>query len=102
VTSKASDPFDFQRFVDAQNRVYEEVRAELRSGLKRGHLIWFIFPQLRGLGSSEMATKFGIASRQEAQGLPGPSGSRAAAEGVHSADEPRGGPGDRPDLRLPG
>jgi uncharacterized protein (DUF1810 family) len=43
----ASDPFDLQRFVDAQNPVYEEVRAELRNGRKRGHWIWFIFPQLR-------------------------------------------------------
>jgi uncharacterized protein (DUF1810 family) len=66
VTSKPSDPFDLQRFVDAQNPVYEEVCAELRSGWKRGHWIWFIFPQLRGLGSSAMATAFGISSRQEA------------------------------------
>ena len=69
----ASDPFDLQRFVDAQNPVYEEVRAELRNGRKRGHWIWFIFPQLRGLGSSDMATVYGIASRQEAEAyLPHP------------------------------
>jgi uncharacterized protein (DUF1810 family) len=66
MTSEQSDPFDLQRFVDAQNRVYEEVRAELRSGRKRGHWMWFIFPQLRGLGSSAMATEFGISSREEA------------------------------------
>jgi uncharacterized protein (DUF1810 family) len=46
--------------------VYEEVCAELRSGRKRGHWIWFIFPQLRGLGSSDMAMVYGIASRHEA------------------------------------
>jgi uncharacterized protein (DUF1810 family) len=66
VTSEVSDPFDLQRFVDAQSTVYDEVCVELRSGHKRGHWIWFIFPQLRGLGSSEMAIAYGIASRQEA------------------------------------
>jgi uncharacterized protein (DUF1810 family) len=62
-----SDPFDLQRFVDAQNPVYEQVCAELRSGLKTGHWIWFIFPQLRGLGRSYMAVKYGISSQQEAE-----------------------------------
>lgn len=66
MTSEVSDPFDLQRFVDAQSTVYDEVCVELRSGHKRGHWIWFIFPQLRGLGSSEMAIAYGIASRQEA------------------------------------
>jgi uncharacterized protein (DUF1810 family) len=67
VTSEPSDTFDLQRFVDAQDPVYDEVRAELGSGRKRGHWIWFIFPQLRGLGSSAMANAFGIASRQDAK-----------------------------------
>jgi uncharacterized protein (DUF1810 family) len=61
-----NDPFGLQRFVDAQNPVYESVCAELRSGHKQGHWIWFIFPQCRGLGSSAMATRFGISSRHEA------------------------------------
>ena len=61
------DPFDLQRFVDAQNPVYSQVCAELRGGQKTGHWMWFIFPQLRGLGSSEVATAFGISSRQEAE-----------------------------------
>ncbi len=65
--SVVNDRFDLQRFVTAQNPVYEEVRAELRNGRKRGHWIWFIFPQLRGLGHSQMATAFGIASRDEAE-----------------------------------
>ena len=65
MTSDRSDPFNLQRFVDAQNPVYDEVCAELRDGRKRGHWIWFVFPQLRGLGSSHMATVFGISSRQE-------------------------------------
>jgi uncharacterized protein (DUF1810 family) len=62
-----NDPFDLQRFVSAQNPVYDCVCDELRRGQKQGHWMWFIFPQLRGLGSSAMATKFGISSRQEAE-----------------------------------
>ncbi len=59
-------PFDLQRFVNAQNPVYEQVCAELRAGQKEGHWMWFVFPQLKGLGHSAMADAFGIASRQEA------------------------------------
>src|SRR5206468_1929811 len=62
-----SDPFDLQRFVEAQDPVFEEVRAELRRGSKEGHWMWFIFPQLQGLGHSWMAQKFGISSRAEAE-----------------------------------
>ena len=62
-----NDPFNLQRFVDAQESVYAKVCAELRSGRKTSHWIWFIFPQFRGLGNSAMANKFGIASRQEAK-----------------------------------
>jgi uncharacterized protein (DUF1810 family) len=62
-----NDPFDLQRFVNAQNPVYDSVCQELRRGQKQGHWMWFIFPQLRGLGSSAMANKFGISSRQEAE-----------------------------------
>src|SRR5258708_1620085 len=58
--------FDLQRFVNAQNPVYEQVCVELRAGRKEGHWMWFIFPQLRGLGHSAMATAFGIVSREEA------------------------------------
>jgi uncharacterized protein (DUF1810 family) len=61
------NPHDLQRFIDAQNPVYEQVCAELRNGTKQGHWMWFIFPQLRGLGYSHMAHKFGISSRQEAE-----------------------------------
>jgi uncharacterized protein (DUF1810 family) len=61
------DPYHLQRFVDAQNPVYEQVCAELRNGRKASHWMWFIFPQLRGLGSSPTATTFGISSREEAQ-----------------------------------
>ena len=63
----SSDIQDLQRFVDAQNPVYEKVLAELRAGRKQSHWMWFIFPQLRGLGHSHMADLYGIASRQEAE-----------------------------------
>jgi len=65
--SELSDPFDLQRFVTAQDGVYEQVCAELGGGRKEGHWIWFIFPQMLGLGSSAMANAFGIASREEAE-----------------------------------
>lgn len=68
MTGEPSDPFDLQRFVDAQDPVYSKVCAELRAGRKTSHWIWFIFPQLRGLGHSPMASEFGIGSQQEAEG----------------------------------
>lgn len=61
------DPFDLQRFVDAQAPVYEQVGRELRAGQKRSHWMWFVFPQLKGLGHSPMAQRFGITSRAEAE-----------------------------------
>jgi uncharacterized protein (DUF1810 family) len=60
------DPFDLQRFVEAQAPVYERVRSELRAGRKQSHWMWFVFPQIAGLGSSAMARRFAIASREEA------------------------------------
>jgi uncharacterized protein (DUF1810 family) len=61
------DPYRLQRFVTAQDRVYETVLAELRAGRKRTHWMWFIFPQVAGLGSSWMAQEYAIHSRAEAQ-----------------------------------
>ena len=61
-----SDPYDLQRFVDAQNPVYDKVRAELRDGSKRSHWMWFVFPQIEGLGFSPLARKFAISSLAEA------------------------------------
>jgi uncharacterized protein (DUF1810 family) len=63
----ASDPFDLQRFVDAQARVYAGVVDELRAGRKRSHWIWFIFPQIAGLGSSATSARYAISSLDEAQ-----------------------------------
>lgn len=56
-----------QRFVDVQNPVYAQVCAELRAGRKESHWMWFVFPQLRALGHSAMALRFGIAGRGEAE-----------------------------------
>ena len=58
-----------QRFVEAQDRVYESVRKELALGEKTSHWMWFIFPQLEGLGRSTIAKYFGIDSREEALGF---------------------------------
>src|SRR2546425_8541472 len=62
-----NDPYNLQRFVDAQEPFYEEVCRELREGYKRSHWMWFIFPQIKGLGHSPMANKFAISSLQEAE-----------------------------------
>jgi len=63
----ADDPFDLQRFKSAQTEVYETALRELEAGRKRSHWMWFIFPQLRGLGRSSMATHYGIVGLQEAK-----------------------------------
>jgi uncharacterized protein (DUF1810 family) len=61
-----SDPHHLQRFVDAQADVYANVVKELAAGRKRNHWMWFIFPQVAGLGFSVMAQRFAIGSRDEA------------------------------------
>jgi uncharacterized protein (DUF1810 family) len=61
------DPFDLGRFVTAQAQVVGTALAELRAGRKRTHWMWFVFPQLRGLGTSPMADRYGIASLAEAR-----------------------------------
>lgn len=61
-----ADPFDLQRFVDAQDAVFDSVLSELRQGRKRTHWMWFIFPQYRGLGGSPMSETYAISSLDEA------------------------------------
>jgi uncharacterized protein (DUF1810 family) len=61
------DPYNLKRFVDAQNPAYEQVRSELKQGRKRTHWMWFIFPQIAGLGSSHMAKNYAIGSLDEAR-----------------------------------
>jgi uncharacterized protein (DUF1810 family) len=60
------DFYDLNRFVEAQEGVYEDVIAELQRGVKAGHWMWFVFPQINGLGISERAQKFSIESINEA------------------------------------
>ena len=60
------DIYNLDRFVEAQNRVYGQVSSELKSGLKLTHWMWFVFPQIRGLGSSAMTIKYSISSIEEA------------------------------------
>src|SRR4051794_19496284 len=62
-----ADPYDLQRFVAAQEPVFATALAELRAGRKRTHWMWFVFPQLRGLGRSPTATYYGIGSLDEAR-----------------------------------
>lgn len=64
--SLMNDPHNLKRFMEAQDPVYDRVCAELRSGQKTSHWMWFIFPQLRGLGHSLMASEYGISSKEEA------------------------------------
>jgi uncharacterized protein (DUF1810 family) len=61
------DPYDLARFVTAQSAVYPQALAELRRGLKTGHWMWFIFPQIAGLGFSDMAQRYAISSIEEAR-----------------------------------
>src|ERR1700710_1593877 len=66
-TPSGSDPYELRRFVDAQSPVYPQVVAELSSGRKRTHWMWFVFPQVAGLGLSAMAQRFAIKSKREAE-----------------------------------
>ena len=62
----SADPYNLQRFLDAQESTINQARSELVAGEKRSHWMWFIFPQIRGLGSSPMSQRFAIGDLQEA------------------------------------
>ena len=62
-----ADPYALARFIEAQAPVWADVVDELRCGRKTGHWMWFVFPQLRGLGSSPMADRYGLSGMEEAQ-----------------------------------
>jgi len=62
-----TDEFDLERFVAAQDGAYDRALAELRAGRKTGHWIWFVFPQVAGLGRSEMSRVYAIGSLAEAR-----------------------------------
>ncbi len=61
------DPYDLQRFVDAQRGVYAQAEAELRAGRKESHWMWYVFPQIQGLGRSSMSQRYAISSLKEAK-----------------------------------
>jgi uncharacterized protein (DUF1810 family) len=63
----SDDPFDLRRFIEAQARIYDVALDEMKSGQKCSHWMWFVFPQLRGLGRSSTAQMYGIASLAEAR-----------------------------------
>ena len=81
-----NDPFDLARFVEAQQRDYQQALDELRAGAKRSHWIWYVFPQLRGLGRSEMAEHYGISGLDEAQ-VQGRGGGRLTGDRVDDVVE---------------
>jgi uncharacterized protein (DUF1810 family) len=60
------DQYNLERFVSAQHSIYAEVLSELRAGMKTSHWMWFIFPQIRGLGRSPVSVEYAISSREEA------------------------------------
>jgi uncharacterized protein (DUF1810 family) len=62
-----TDPFDLERFVRAQNPVFRAIQGELAAGRKQSHWMWFIFPQIAGLGFSAMSQRYAIGSRAEAE-----------------------------------
>lgn len=63
----APDPYNLARFVSAQEKIYDRALAEIIKGFKRSHWMWFVFPQLRGLGFSEHAEFYGISGKDEAR-----------------------------------
>lgn len=63
----SSDPHNLQRFVEAQDPIIDEVKKELRSGRKRTHWMWFVFPQMEGLGKSRKSRRYAISSRAEVE-----------------------------------
>ena len=71
--------FNLERFVDAQAPVYEQARRELKAGRKQSHWMWFVFPQIAGLGQSPMSIRFAIASLRRGEGLSGARRSRPKA-----------------------
>ena len=67
MVEQRSDQYNLQRFLDMQARAFDWVVTELRQGHKRSHWMWFIFPQIAGLGLSAMARRFAISGRKEAE-----------------------------------
>lgn len=62
-----SDPYNLERFVIAQSSIFDQVLSELRAGYKESHWMWFIFPQIKGLGRSPISVEYAISSKDEAR-----------------------------------
>lgn len=85
-STRSDDPFDLDRFVQAQDPVHERALAEVRAGRKTSHWMWFVFPQIAGLGFSAMAQRFAIGSLAEARAyLAHPTLGARLREGVQAA-----------------
>lgn len=67
MSTSTSDPYELSRFIEAQNDSYDDALEEMKAGQKRTHWMWFIFPQVSGLGFSSMAQRYAIGSREEAE-----------------------------------
>jgi uncharacterized protein (DUF1810 family) len=67
MTTNHNDPFKLSRFVEAQSGDYDRALAEIRNGRKRSHWMWYVFPQVAGLGFSGMSRRYAISSREEAR-----------------------------------
>lgn len=67
MSTSSANSFDLSRFVEAQQDTYDDALKELKAGQKRTHWMWFIFPQVSGLGFSSMAQRYAIGSRAEAE-----------------------------------
>ena len=65
--TSSDDPFHLNRFLEAQSNAYAQARSELAAGQKRSHWMWFVFPQIQGLGSSSMAQRYAITDLSEAK-----------------------------------
>jgi uncharacterized protein (DUF1810 family) len=101
----SADRFNLERFVTAQAPVFETVLAELRAGRKRTHWMWFVFPQLSGLGRSSTARFYGISSIDEARAYlahtaPGPRLDLCTNPFRHALDRWCGGQLDEQTLAL--
>src|SRR3954464_3340771 len=86
-----SDPHDLRRFVIAQQNVYETAARELRAGRKVSHWMWFVFPQIAGLGRSVTSRKYAIGSLAEGAGVPRSRRTRAATARVRAHPDPARG-----------
>ena len=100
VFGDADDPYNLSRFVQAQQDDYTQALAEIRSGQKRSHWMWYVFPQFDGLGHSSMSRRYSIKKGTGGGGVPEASYPRAAALRVLPGGPQRGGAIRARDIRF--